>query len=152
MDIKKIFLLLLFLILIIGIIAPVNAKLSYCETWADTGKVINGKTKMTWGVASDVGSNTRYYYLPKYVNKQKAEVNKVNKVTVKISGYKTLTFKKPAKGWKLSGITDSSLYKSYSLKGSPLNKTFTMKCYDKKGKLIKQNKGKVEAIPYHQRL
>ena len=151
MKIKKILVLLLFMVAIIGIIAPVEAKLSYCETWSHS-KEIKGKTVMIWGVFSDIGDNAKNWDSPKYATQKRAEVNKVNKVTVSIKGYQTKTYKKPAKGWKFSGITDSSIYKKFSVKGNPTGKSFTMKCYNKKGKVIKQNKGKVEYIPWHQQL
>ena len=151
MNIKKILVLLLFLVAILGIITPVNAKLDYCETWSDS-KVINGKTKMTWGLCSDIGDYVVDWDSPKYSIQERKEVNKVIKGTVKIDGYKTLTFKKPKKGWMFTGITESSLYKSFSVKGSPINKSYTIKCYDKNGKIIKQSKGKVKYNPYHQGL
>jgi hypothetical protein len=151
MNIKKIIVLLIFAIAIIGIIAPVEAKLSYCETWSYS-KEIKGETVMMWGVCSDIGSMAKNWDSPKYAAQNRAEVNKVNKVTVTIKGYKTKTFNKPLKGWKFSGITGSSLYKEFSVKGNPNGKSFNMKCYDKKGKVIKQHIGKVEYIPWHQRL
>ncbi|MDR2967209.1 MAG: hypothetical protein LBU74_04610 [Methanobacteriaceae archaeon] len=151
MNIKKALILILFAIAIVGIIAPVNAKLN-CETWSHSNKIINGKTKMTLGIASNIGSTAKNWDSPKYITQRKAELNKVNKITVTIKGYKTIIFKKPTKGWKLSGITDDSLYKSFSVKNNPNNKFCIIKCYDKKGKLIKQQKGKVQFNPYHQRL
>ena len=130
---------------------PEEAKLDYCETWSYS-KEIKGETVMMWGVSGNSGSREMDWDSPKYSAKNKALVNEVNKVDVTISGYETITFKKPVKGWKFSGITDSSLYQTYSVKDNPNGKSFTMKCYDKKGKIIKQNKGKVEYIPWHQRL
>ena len=151
MKIKKVLILLILVTAISGIIAPVDAKLSYCDTWSYS-KEVKGETVMMCGVTSDIGDNAKNWDSPKYAAQKRAEVSKVNKVTVTIKGYKTKTFKKPVKGWKFSGITGSSLYKTFSVKGNPKGKSFTMKCYDKKGKVIKQNKGKVKYLPWHQRL
>ena len=151
MNIKKVLVLLLFVVAIVGIIAPVSAKLDYCETWTYS-KTINGKTKMMWGLCSDNGDHATDWESPKYSTQNKKEINKVIKVTVKIKGYKTLTFKKPTKGWEFGGITGSSLYTTFFIKGNPTNKPYTMKCYDKNGKVIKQHKDKVPYLPYHQRL
>jgi hypothetical protein len=125
---------------------PEEVKLDYCETWSFS-KEIKGETVMMWGVCGSSGSREIDWESPKYSTKTKALINEINKVTVTISGYKTITFKKPAKGWKFSGITSSSLYQTYSVKGNPNGKSFTMKCYDKNEKVINQNKAKIEYIP-----
>jgi hypothetical protein len=130
---------------------PEEVKLNYSTTWSHSKK-IKGETVMMWSIISNFGSRERDWESPKYVAPKRAVINEVNKVTVTISGYETMTFKKPVKGWKFSGIMGDSLYQTYSVKGNPDNKSFTMKCYDKNGKIIKQHKSKVEYIPWHQQL
>ncbi|MCL2313441.1 MAG: hypothetical protein FWC41_13375 [Firmicutes bacterium] len=137
MKIMKIIMLLMFLIAIISILAPVNATL-HCNLFADSEKTVNGKTPLTLNVDSD----------HKTLSQRKAELNKAHRISVDIKGYKTINFKKPAKGWKYENKQLNGLVNSFSVKGNAFNKDYTIKCYDKKGKLVKvkYNKGKVTPL------
>ena len=143
MNIKKVLVLSLFAIVLIVILAPVNAKLdSNLETYSL--KEFNGKTNLILQVYSDIGMKNKDYYLSKYSSKRKTELNKVNKVNVKINGYKTVTFKKPIKGWK-SDYYAYSFDMSFLIKGKSkniANRDCSIEIYDK-NKLIKTKKGKV---------
>ena len=71
-----------------------------------------------------------------------------NKITVSIKGYRTITFKKPVKGWKQQKVLDAVYFDKYfKIKGDPkkLNnkKDYTLKFYNKKGKLLKTKKDKL---------
>ena len=140
MNIKKIFVLLLFVIAIVGIIAPVEAKL-VVNLDPYTANPINGKTKISWHVYSDIGYGTLKFNSANAVSKRKAELNKVNKVVDSIKGYETVTHKKPAKGWNIQN--NFAVYKVFSVKGNPNGKNYSIKFYDKRNKLIKSEKGKV---------
>jgi len=146
MSIKKVMLLLIFIIAIISVIAPVNAKLEPILE-LESMKTVNGKTKLYITVNSDVGNkNTKNFYSSaNYVSKRKKELNNVNKITISIKGYKTVNIKRPVKGWK----TDKSglfFDKTFLVKGKSTkidNKSYSIKIYNKKNKLIRNKKGKV---------
>jgi len=143
-NIKKVFVLFLFLVLIIGIIAPVNAKLT-CEAGTYTLVGNDVENKVYLNVWSDIGTKSANPGLAKYVSKRKAELNKVNKIVLKISGYKTVTFKKPTKGWKNKDYNNikSRIIKEFSVEKHLNGKNYSIKLYDKKGKVIKKGKGKL---------
>ena len=131
MNIKKILILLIFAIAIVGIITPVSAEL-YPNLIIDSLKEDNGKTKLYLYGHSDT----------------KKELNNVNKITVSIKGYQTITFKKPAKGWKQQKVPDGAYFEKYfKIKGNPKKldnkKDYILKFYNKKGKLLKTEKGKL---------
>jgi hypothetical protein len=52
---------------------------------------------MILSVSSDIAIEKLYYESPKYKNLRKKELNKINKIVVKIKGYSSKTFKKPVK-------------------------------------------------------
>jgi len=140
MNIKKILVLLLFAIAIVGIISPVNAalKIDWFLTYEE--KPINGKNDVALSFSSDSGMNAKDPHVKKYVDQRKRELNKVNKVVVTVKGHKTTTFKKPSKGWN----DDPCVMKFFSLKGSAVyKKDYSVKLYDKNNKLLKSKKGKV---------
>jgi len=139
MNIKKVGALSLFLIAIIGIIAPINAALEVNHLLST--KTSDGKAKLTLSVSSDIGSESKNPYLTKHIFKKDAELNKVQKIHVKINGIKSITFKKPVKNWEIDAFY--GIEKSFWVYGSPIGKNFTVKFYDEKNKLIKNNKGKV---------
>jgi len=147
MKIMKIIMLLMFLIAIISILAPVNATLQ-CTLSADSEKTVNGRTPITLVVGSDIYDKTSDNQ-DKTLPQRKAELNKAHRISLDIKGYKTISFKKPAKGWKYENGMYEGFVKSFSVKGNAFNKDYTIKCYDKKGKLIKAkyNKGKVTPDP-----
>ncbi|MDR2966962.1 MAG: hypothetical protein LBU74_03315 [Methanobacteriaceae archaeon] len=43
-----------------------------------------------------------YWDSAKYKTTRTKELNTINKITIKVTGYKTITFKKPSKGWKFN--------------------------------------------------
>jgi len=122
--------LLIFAIAIVGIIAPVEAKLYVHSGVYEQSK---GKTTVYLNVNSDGES----------VSKNNAELNKVNRAVVSIKGHNTVTIKKPVKGWNTG--KHGSIFKTFSVKGNPLGKSYSVKLYNNKGKLIKQVNGK--ALP-----
>jgi hypothetical protein len=129
MKIKTIIVLLCFTIAIIGIISPVNAKLD-ASISVHSHEPINGKTGLDFGVYSTIG---------------KSEFSKINKIVLSIKGYKSKTYKKTAKGWSSKYDSGNSyIYIGTSVNGKALNKDYSVKLYDKKGKLIKNIKRKVE--------
>ena len=84
-------------------------------------------------------SNPKKY--DKYKSARKKEINKVNKAVLTIKGYKPITAKKPAKGWKFNGgdfATHHFIVKNHlkNLDGKP----YTLKLYDKRGKLLSNHK------------
>jgi len=129
---KKILVLLLFAIAIIGILAPVNAKLD-TSVETDTKKTVNGKSEVRLVVFSNINN----------VKLNKAEFNKVNKIVLSIKGFKSKTFKKSAKGFYNDGSDGSYFYTTFAVKGKTFNKDYSVKLYNKKGNLIKNIKGKV---------
>ena len=141
MNFKKLLVLLLFAIAIIGIIAPVNANL---EAFSGIYELNKGKAKVYLYVNSNIGSNAKDYDSANYVSKRKAELNNVNKVVVSIKGYTPKNFKKPSKGWK-TGKYGDQFEKIFSVKGNPLGKSYSIKLYNKNNKLLKQVNGK--ALP-----
>jgi hypothetical protein len=140
MTIKKILVLLIFAIAIVGIIAPVNAALNVDWFFTYEKKPINGKNGVDLMFSSNIGKNTKDPHAKKYVDQRKRELNKVNKVVVTVRGHKTTTFKKPSKGWN----DDYGVMKSFSLKGSAVyKKDYSVKLYDKNNKVLKSKRGKV---------
>ena len=134
MNIKKIFILLLFLVAIIGIVAPVNAVFDGSVGYTST-KVVNGKTSMSLFVASNVGTK---------------ELNTINKISVKVKGYKAVTFKKPAKGWDVHGTHFDKKFTLNEKQPKNVNKKdYSIKFYDKKNKLLKDKRGKVTSHAPH---
>ena len=141
MNIKKIVVLLLLLVAIIGIITPASATLSSSLSPITEHK---GKTEISFITSSDIGSDKKNWDSAKYVSKRKAELNKVNKIVVTINGYKPITYKKPVKGWK---IAKEGYYRDIiTIKGTEktlTGKDYYVKLYDKNNKLIKdKSKGK----------
>jgi len=131
-NIKKILVLTFMLIAIVGIIAPADAKL-YTGVGIDSLKADNGKTKLEFFVQSYGAKNP------------KKELNNVYKAVVSIEGYKSITFKKPVKGWKQYKQYGKTVFNKYfKIKGQPkkldFKKKYTIKLYNKKGKLIKTEK------------
>lgn len=148
MNYKKILLVsisLLLLVTIVGAIAPVNAALNPHDLWTDSNKQINGKTNLNVAITSDIGIKTKNPNSANYISKRKTELNKVNKVVVTIKGYKPITFKKPAKGWDSKKYHSQYFMKTFTVKGNPNGKDYTIGIYDKKDKLIKNKKGHVHS-------
>jgi len=144
MNFKKILILSLFLIAIAGIIAPANAALKADVSCSE--KPFNGKTKVVFWVSSEIGNFGENEDVPaSYRTKMKAEFKKVDKVVLKINGFKAKTYKKPAKGWiskyKYSG--ESFFYTTFKTTAKMNKKSYSYKIYDNKGKLIKSGKGKI---------
>ena len=143
MNIKKI--LVLFLVAIIGIIAPVNSALF--GSLYPLSETNSKNTKLTWNIWSNIGSYEDNWDSANYVSKRKAEVNRVNKVVVSIKGQTAVTIKKPVKGWKTN--KNGELTNTFTIKSNhkTLNgKNYTFKMYDNKGKLLKNmnpTKGKL---------
>ena len=142
MNIKKILVLLLFLIAIVGIITPVNATLKVDYLFTTEKKPINGENEMSLGFSTNIGMNAKDPYAKKYVAERKKELNSVNKVVITIKGHKTTIFKKLAKGW--DNYDGPIVMKFFSLKGSAVyKKDYSVKLYDKNNKIVKSKKGKV---------
>ena len=147
MNIKKILIILLFSIAIVTIISPVTGKLEG-QVGVDSLKEFDGKTKLNLVVRSNIGESSKNFNSMQAISKRKKELNNVNKVIITIEGYKPITFKKPVKDWKLKSKGEYyKLYyfeKSFLVKGKPkdldFKKSYSMKLYDKKGKLIKTEK------------
>ena len=136
MDIKKILVLLIFAIAIVGIVAPINAALE-CQVTTDDKKPNKGKNNVFVFVTSDIGLYDDDGHTKKYKSKRKKELNNINKIVLSIKGHKTTTLKKPAKGWKVDYACES-FSKELSLKGSAVyKKNYSIKFYDKNNKLLK---------------
>jgi len=138
MKIKKILVLLLFMVAIVGIIAPANAELYPVVGIKSLKAVENGKkTQLELFVQSDYSSSM----------KAKAELGTVNKLVVTVEGYNTITFKKPANGWKLYKNYYHGITKTFNIVGKPKNivnkKHYSIKVYNKNGKLIKTGQGRL---------
>jgi hypothetical protein len=132
MNIKKILVLSIFAIAIIGIIAPINAALNgYVEM--ESTPYISGKLCLS--IDSNIGMKDKNPYTLKCVSERQKEINTVKKVIITIKGYKPITIKKPTKGWVN--------LKYFSVKGNTNNKDYSMKLYDKNNKLLKNIKGKL---------
>ena len=141
-NVKKMLVLLLFTIAIVGIIAPVNAALKVDYLFTTEKKPINGKNEVCLSFSTTIGGNAVDLYAKKYSADRKKEFDKVNKVVIIIKGHKTTTFKKPAKGWV--NHEGPSVYKDFSLKGSAVyKKDYSVNLYDKNNKIIQSKKGKV---------
>jgi len=145
MNIKKIVVLLLFLVAIIGIISPVNAALNGNVGGYPDAKAINGKVQLYTFVYSDIGKESENSDASKYVSARKVELNKVNKAVVTIKGYKPVTLTKPSKGWAINKKYGYA-YMPFKVAGTVKSlafKSYTLKLYDKSNKLIKdKSKGK----------
>jgi len=78
-------------------------------------------------------------------------LNNVDKVDVRIEGYKPITFKKPDKGWKITNDRNPAFKKSFTVKGKPEDiaweKNYSFEFYDRKNKLLGSKKGKVMINP-----
>jgi len=147
MNIKQILILLIFLIAIIGIIAPASAKLEP-NLELESAKTVKSKTKLFITINSDIGNKNKktFYSSKEYTSKRKNELNRVNKAVISIKGYKTITIKKPAKGWKKGDKNFLYFDKTFTVKGKAdkiNNKGYTIKLYDMNNKLIKNKKGRV---------
>ena len=142
MNFKKILLLLVFLVAIACILTPVNAKLSP-DVDIVSLKNADGNSQISLTVNSDIGMKSKKWYSSKSVTKRKAELNNVKKVVIQIKGKKKLTFKKPSKGWKTYKF-DYSFNKLVSVKGKVEGKSYSVKLYDKKNKLIKSKTSKIK--------
>ena len=149
MNIKKIIVLLLFLVAIIGIIAPVNATLGGSIGYLP---YTNSKTtKIPMWISSDIDENKAEdkQNSADSISKRKAEINKVNKVVFTVKGYKPVTINKPAKGWK----TDKDGYSrnTFTIKGTSKTldgKSYSVKLYDRKNKLLNNKHGDKGIIGY----
>ena len=135
MNMKKILILLIFAIAIVGIIAPAEAK------YTAGMNPISQKTSHLH-VDSDIGMKSKNWNSAKYVSKRKAEVNKINKIVITIKGTKDKTIKKPAKGWKSKTITGAGFYKALTI-NNPDGKKYSIKFYNKKNKVIYTKKGEL---------
>jgi len=152
MNIKKIIILLLFLIAIIGIIAPATAKLD-SNLELESMKTVKGKTKLYITVNSNIGykKNKEIFYTSnKYNSNRKKELNSINKIGINIKGYKTVTLKKPKKGWKSSKY-NLFFDKTFTIKGNHQkidNAQYSIKLYNNKNKVIKNKKSTVSSEWY----
>jgi len=151
MNIAKVLLLLFFLILIVGIIAPAQAKLDSSLELQSTNTV-KGKTKLYFTVNSDQGilKDGTFYTKSSYNVKRKKELDSVNKIIISVKGQKNVTFKKPKKGWEK---TKYNFYfdKTFSVKGKAQkinNKQYSIKFYNEKNKVFKTKKGRVQCEWY----
>jgi len=102
--------------------------------------VINGKNTVYVQIFTSIDPYVKNWKSAKYVSKRKAELNKVNKVVFTLDGYDPKTFKKPVKGWKTYDFSRYSK-KKLTFKGPSWGKKYSIKLYDKKGKLLKKGKG-----------
>lgn len=142
---KSIVIFLLFMVAIIGILAPVNAKL-YGDMSIVHKEPSNGKIKLYFYVGSDVGDNTKNTHSAKNNIARKKELNNVNKVVINIKGFKSVTVKKPAKGWRMGNEWNRFFERDYWIKGkfkNLVNKNYSLKMYNNKGKLLKNSKGRL---------
>ena len=147
MNLKQILILLIFLIAIIGIIAPASASLEP-SLELQSAKTIKGKTKLYITVNSDIGNKNKktFYSSKQYTSKRKNELNTVKKAVISIKGHKPVTIKKPAKGWKKSDRNFLYFDKTFKVKGKASkinNKKYTINLYNMNNKLIKNKKGRV---------
>ena len=142
MNIKKILILLIFTIAIIGIITPTEAKLD-SNLELERSEIIKDN-KFILYINSDIGMKTKNHDSDYYANKRKTELNNINKAVVTIKGYKTINYKKPAKGWKLDKYA-YYIEKSFEAKVNveDIGDDYSIKFYDNKNKLFKNKKGKV---------
>lgn len=145
MNIKKILVLLIFAVAVASIIAPANAKING-DIVFDSNKDINGKSKLSIVIDSDIGLKDNFYerFSAKNNASRIKELNKVNKVVVKIKGYNPITFKKPKKNWTC--LFNTYFAKEFELKGKPKkieNKSYSIKLYDKNNKLLKSKTSKL---------
>ncbi|MCL2687013.1 MAG: hypothetical protein FWE58_00555 [Methanobrevibacter sp.] len=149
MNIKEVLVLLLFLVvitaIITAIITPTDAKLS-CDVGAYSLIGHNVENGVYLNVWTDIGNKSGNPGSSKYFSKRKAELNKVNKIVFTINGYKTITIKKPAKGWKNKDYNPikNRIMKDFKVKDNLAGKSYSIKLYDKKGKIIKKEKGKLK--------
>jgi hypothetical protein len=134
--------LLLFTIAIVGIIAPVEAKLN-AEAYSSV-YLIEGKSGVSLSISSNIGDK-KTFDSSKNQAARKKEINNVNKMVISIKGYKAITFKKPKKGWKME-YKNYYTHKYFSVKGKAAEKNYSIKFYNKKGKLIKNIKGKINGL------
>ena len=132
MKIKVIFI-LLFIVAIIGIIAPVNAALQG-NVEIVTPNPSDGT--VSFSIGSDIGMKDENPYTAKRISQRTKETNKVKKIVIQIRGFKPITFKRPQKGWS-DGLT------YFSVNGTAYNKAYSMKLYDKNNELLKNIKGYV---------
>jgi len=148
MNLKKILVLLSVSLVIICIISPANAKLD-STIEVESSKTINGKTKLILYVSSDIGvkkkntNSSTYSNSANSISKRNTELNSVNKIIVTVNGYKSVNFKKPAKGWNVDNLYFT---KTFSIKGDQKkisDNECSIKLYNKKNKLLKNKKAKV---------
>ena len=142
MNIKKILVLLLFFVAIACILTPVTGKVN-ADVDIVSLKNVNGNSQLSLSVDSDIGMKSKKWYGAKSVSKRKAELNNIKKVVVEVKGKKKVTFKKPNKSWKIYKF-DYSFNKLFSVKGKVESKTYSIKLYNKKNKLIKNKKSKLK--------
>jgi hypothetical protein len=110
MNVKKMVVLLLFLVAIISLIAPVNAKLD-SNLELESPKTVNGKIEIVLYVNSDIEIGGPF--------KRKTELNNVNKAVVTIKGYKPITIKKPVKAGNSINMIILIFIVDFQLKGNP---------------------------------
>lgn len=140
MNSKKIMVLLLFAIAIIGIITPVNAELSgyVSKSIKYDKKPVN---KLFVCIQSDIGIGNSNWKSTNYVKQRKTELNKINKIVIKVKGYNSTTIKKPSTGWQTYQYADA-FQKYFTVKGatkSLLGKDYSIKLYNKNNKLIRSD-------------
>ena len=143
MNIKKILILLIFAIAIIGIITPTEAKIDSNLELEKSFMIKDNKFILY--VSSDIGMKSKNHDSVYYANKRKTELNKINKAVVKIEGYeKNITFKKPSQGWKLDKYA-YSIEKTFptNVDTDKVGFDYSIKFYDKKNKLLKNKKGNI---------
>ena len=145
MSLKNLLLFLILSMAVICAISPVNAQL-HAELWKAPPQPIDGKTKMSLSLTTDSGMNKKDWQSPKYNTLRKKELNTVKKIIVSIEGYGSITLKKPVKGWKTFSKINNGFFKNFYMKGDPIHKNYSIKLYDKNGKVLKIGKGKVEQV------
>ncbi len=131
-KIKALFVLILFGIMTMSLISPINAvfiqKLDKNTIMydADTGK-------------SDIGIFIGAYYLNK--NKRSKDLNRVKTVTLKLNEKNTKIFKEKTFARDKYGIGIT-----LEIKGNVNGKNYTITTYDKQNKAIKIKKGQITSI------
>ena len=137
MNIKKIVVLILFAVAIIGIIAPANAALNgYVSKYSSYGYK---PEKLYVCIQSNIELDKSNWKSSNSVTKRKNELNKVNKISIKVQGYNSTVIKRPSSGWSTYQYADAFeknfvVKKAYkSLKGQ----TYTISLYDKNNKLLR---------------